>query len=312
MQRVTLGKTGLNVARIGLGTWGMGGRWWGPVNDQQATLAIEEALDAGINFIDTADVYGFGHSETLLGKTLGARRKDIVLCSKVGLRWNNKGKVRHDLSPGHIFKAIDASLQRLQTDYLDVYFVHWPDPEVPVARTVAALQKCVEAGKVRHLGFSNLSAKEMSAYREFAEFSVCQPPLNLFERYAEVAMLPYCAQHNIGIATYSPLCRGLLAGGLSADDEIKESVRKRDPLFHGATFHRNMSIVAQLKELAAAHDATVAQLAIAWVLTHHGIHLAICGARKPGQLQENVKVAEMQLEHQLLRDIDAILTTTPN
>lgn len=310
MKYKTLGATGLDVSVIGLGTWSMGGRWWGATDDQTATAAIEQALDLGINLVDTADVYGFGHSETLLGKALGPRRKNVVLATKVGLRWNNKGKVRHDLSPRHIAAAIDASLERLQTDTVDIYQAHWPDPETPIEATAEALLKCVEAGKVRFLGLSNHSPEQIAAFRGHGRFDVCQPPLNLFERHAEVGVLPYCFRENIGVLAYSPLCRGLLSGKFRPGQEYAESIRRNDPLFNGRALARNVAVVAKLREFAQGHERTVSQLAFAWALAHSGVTTALCGARKPGHFKENALAADWRLSYEQLREIDKILAET--
>ncbi len=308
MEYRVLGSTGLKVSAIGLGTWAMGGRWWGPTNDADSVAVIHKALDLGINLFDTADIYGFGHSEKLLRQALSGRRQDVIISTKVGLRWNNKGKVWHDLSPQHITRAVDASLDRLGTDYIDLYQVHWPDPKVPVEKTAAALNKCVEVGKVRCLGVSNLSPEQMAEYREYGRFETCQPPLNLFQRHAEVAVLPFCVQENMGVLSYSTLCRGLLSGRFKKDDEIKETVRKQDPLFGGEAYVRNLAVVQQLKEFAAAYGKTVAQLAVAWVLAHFGLTSALCGARREAQLEENVGAAGWRLRHEEIKKVDEIMT----
>ncbi len=310
MRYKKLGSTGLDVSVIGLGTWAMGGRWWGPTDDETAVAAINQAFSLGINLIDTADIYGFGHSESLLGEVLGSRRKNVILATKVGLRWNNKGKVRHDLSPEHIAMAIDASLKRLKTDYVDIYQVHWPDPEVPIEATAEALLECVESGKVRFLGFSNHAPKLMNEFRKHGQFDVCQPPLNLFERHAEVGVLPYCYKKNVGVLVYSPLCRGLLSGGFKVGQEFNESLRRNDPFFNGKVFERNLAVVAKLKEFAEEHNRTVSQLALAWILAHSGVTTALCGARKPEHFSENVGAADWKLSYAQLEQIEKILITS--
>lgn len=310
MEYRTLGTTGLKASAIGLGTWAMGGRWWGEVDDSHSIAVIKKALELGVNFFDTADLYGFGHSEKILAEALGKERKNVIVASKVGLRWNNKGKIRHDLSPDYILQAVDASLARLQTDYIDLYQVHWPDPNTPIAKTAEALRKCVETGKVRYLGASNLSPEQLRKYREVCPIETLQPPLNLFERYAEVQLLPICLKENIGVISYSTLCRGLLSGRFKVGDELQEAVRKRDPLFNGATFGRNIAIVERLRDVAHGYNKTVAQLAIAWVLVHSSLAVALCGARKPHQVEENVGAANWQLSQDELQEIEKILVNT--
>jgi len=310
MEYRTLGSTGLNVSAVGLGTWTMGGRWWGPVNDADSIAAIRKALELGINLIDTADIYGFGRSEEIVAQALGIGRQDVIIATKVGLRWNNKGQVKHDLSRDYILKAVDESLRRLQTDYIDLYQAHWPDPNTPVEETVAALLACVEAGKVRFLGASNLSPAQLAEYRKYGPIQTLQPQLNLFERHAQPQLLPMCYKENIGVLSYSTLCRGLLAGKFKPEQEFKETVRKRDPLFSGETYRRNLAIVDQLKAMAAENNKTIAQLAVAWVLAHSALSSALCGARRPEQIVETVGGAHWPLSDELLQRIDRVLVTT--
>jgi len=305
-----LGHTGCDVSTIGLGTWSMGGRWWGQPDDKQSVRTIQKAVDLGIHFFDTADFYGFGHSEELLAKALGKKRKDVFIATKVGLRWNKKGKIRHDLSREYIAKAVDASLQRLQTDVIDLYQIHWPDVDTPIEETAEALMKCVQSGKVKFLGASNLSLQQLEAYRKLIPLAVLQPPLNLFERNAEVQLLPVCHKENIGVVNYSTLCKGLLTGTFNVNSELKETVRRRDPLFNGKTFERNLRIIQRLKDYAANFERTVTELAIAWVLAHPAVSCALCGARRPEHLDDQIKAANWHLTHVDLQEIEKIVTQT--
>ena len=311
MEYRILGDTGLKVSEIGLGTWSMGGRWWGAMDDKASIATIHRALELGVNLIDTADIYGFGHSEQLIARALEDKKRDqIIIAGKVGLRWNNKGKVRHDLSPAHIEKAIEASLQRLGTDYIDIYQIHWPDPDTAIERTLTVLQKLRDSGNIRVIGASNLSPAELDEYRKYCEISTLQPPLNMFECAAEVEILPYCCRDNIGVLTYSSLCRGLLSGRFKAGDSPQETVRKRDPLFRADVYERNIRIVEKLKELASDYQRTISQLALAWVLSHLGVHVALTGARQPVQIEESAGASGWRLEAFLLKEIDTILHCT--
>ena len=310
MEFRTLGSTGLKVSAIGLGTWTMGGKWWGEVNDDESIAAIKKALDLGINFFDTADMYGFGRSEKVLAEALGDQRKEIILATKLGIRWNKKGKMKNDLSPQYVHQAVDASLERLQTDVIDLYQIHWPDPNTPLEATMGALNECVQAGKVRHLGVSNFTVELIEEARKFGSVETLQPQLNLFERYTEVQLLPYCFKKNIGVLGYSSLCRGLLSGRFKSGDKFDITVRKRDPLFKGEVFERNLRIIERLKEIAKGYNKTVAQLAIAWVLAHPAISVALCGARRPEQVEENIGGSNWQISTDDLYKMGQILITT--
>lgn len=310
MEYRILGETNLNVSAVGFGCWVMGGHWWGPVNDNDSIAAVHEALDLGINFFDTADVYGLGHAEKILGRALGVRRKEVIVATKVGLRWNNKGAIRNDLSREHILSAVDVSLERLGTDYIDLYQAHWPDPNTPIEETVEALMACVEAGKVRFIGASNLSPEQLKEYRRHGPVATLQPPLNMFERHAEVQLLPLCFKENVGVLSYGSLCRGLLTGKFAPDHVFQDRVRADDPLFQGETFKRNLAMVERLKELAAAENKTPAQLAVAWVLAHSGVSIALSGARRPEQIAESAGGAGWPLTHETLQEIDKILIET--
>lgn len=310
MEYRTLGSTGLKVSVVGLGCWAIGGGWWGPVNDSDSVATIHKAMDLGINFFDTADIYGFGHSEKILARALGERRKEVIVATKVGLRWNSKGQIKNDLSREYILKEVDESLKRLHTDYIDLYQAHWPAPNTPIEETVEALVTCVEAGKVRYIGASNLSPEQLAEYRKYGPIETLQPPLNLFERYAEVQLLPICYKENIGVLSYGTLCRGLLTAKFKPDHIFKDQVRARDPLFQGVTFQRNLAIVDRLKTMAEGNKRTVGQLAVAWVLAHPAISIALCGARHPDQIAESAGGVNWELTDEDLKRISKILATT--
>jgi aryl-alcohol dehydrogenase-like predicted oxidoreductase len=309
MKYRTLGKTGLRVSCVTLGTWSMAGPWWGETNDEISIATLRRAVELGINTIDTADVYGYGHAEDLIARAFAGKRHEVIIASKVGLRWNNKGKVRHDLSAQYIEKAVDASLKRLNTDYIDLYQIHWPDPGTPVEATMESLNRCAESGKVRFIGVSNHSPEQIDALRTYGEIATSQPLLNLFERASEIRILPYCLQEDFGLLSYGTLCRGLLSGRFKTGDTPRESVRRRDPLFNGECYLRNLRIVESLGGIAYEIGATVAQLSIAWVTAHAAVTTAIAGARRPEQIEESAKAAEVEVDETLLRQIDMILAT---
>lgn len=271
------------VSRVALGTWAMGGSMWGGADDENAAKTIDKALDVGINLIDTAPVYGFGHSEEILGKALQGRRDRVVLATKVGLNWQN-GQVFRDSRKARVEEELDASLKRLHTDHIDLYQVHWPDPKTPFEETARALEKSVQSGKVHALGLSNFSPEQMDEFRKFAPVASIQPPYNLFEREIEKDILPYAVRNNLAVLAYGPLCRGLLSGKMTAEHVFTgDDLRKVDPKFLQPRFNQYLNAVQGLATIAEQHGKSLLALAIRWVLDR-GPTIALWGARKPEQI----------------------------
>src|SRR5499427_1676834 len=221
------------VSRIGLGTWSIGGWMWGGTDEEEALRTIRTALDYGINLIDTAPVYGFGHSEEIVGRALAqhGRREDVIIATKVGLEWRGDHVFRNS-TRSRIFAEVDDSLRRLRTDYIDIYQVHWPDPLVPIEETAEAMQNLFEQGKIGAIGVSNFSVAQIERFRRVAQLHIVQPPYNLFEREIENDLLPYCRQSDLAMLTYGALCRGLLSGKLHPDAHFDgDDLRLTDPKF---------------------------------------------------------------------------------
>ena len=315
MEYRQLGQSDLKISTVGFGCWAMGKYGWGAdVDDNDSIRAVHRALELGINFFDTADIYGRGHSEEVLGKALGARRKDVIVATKVGNRWNpnRPEEVRVDLSREYILKAVDDSLRRLQTDYIDLYQIHRHDPNQPIAEIMATLVELVKQGKIRYIGTSNLSVPQLEEYLAHGPVVSIQPPLSLFVRHIEVQLLPFCQQHSVGVVVYSPLAMGLLTGKYSQPTKFPPNdFRANNFLFQGQTFKRNIAIVKALKDYAAEKNHTVAQLAVAWVLAHPAVTSAICGAKRPAQIEETAAASDWHLEESTLQDIDHIVFGTP-
>ncbi|RKY89764.1 aldo/keto reductase [candidate division KSB1 bacterium] len=315
MEYRQLGQSDLKISTVGFGCWAMGKYGWGAdVDDNDSIRAVHRALELGINFFDTADIYGRGHSEEVLGKALGARRKDVIVATKVGNRWNpnRPEEVRVDLSREYILKAVDDSLRRLQTDYIDLYQIHRHDPNQPIAEIMATLVELVKQGKIRYIGTSNLSVPQLEEYLAHGPVVSIQPPLSLFVRHTEVQLLPFCQQHSVGVVVYSPLAMGLLTGKYSQPTKFPPNdFRANNFLFQGQTFKRNIAIVKALKDYAAEKNHTVAQLAVAWVLAHPAVTSAICGAKRPAQIEETAAASDWHLEESTLQDIDHIVFGTP-
>lgn len=275
------------MSRIGLGTWAIGGWMWGGTDEKKSIDTIVSAFDKGINFIDTAPVYGFGTSEQIVGKALKKinRREEIVLSTKVALEWDENEKVARNSSRERIIKEIDDSLQRLGTDYIDVYFVHWPDPLVPFEETAEAMQQLMDQGKIRSIGVSNYNNNQMDGFRKVAPIHFMQPPYNQFEREIEEEQLPYCLENKIELVTYGVICRGMLTGKMKPDTKFEgDDLRKNDPKFKKPRYRQYLEAVERLDKLAQKnYGKRVIHLAARWVL-QQGITVALWGARHPGQL----------------------------
>jgi aryl-alcohol dehydrogenase-like predicted oxidoreductase len=319
MKYSTLGSTGLPVSRIAFGTWQLGGDW-GPTDEAAATAAIRRAADQGVTLFDTAQAYGFGASERLLAKALtGLDRSQLVIATKGGLRPGELGGANRDSSPAWIRSGVESSLRALNTDYIDLYQVHWPDLTVPFADTADALAKLVADGKIRHVGVSNFDAAQMAEFSVTLPVETLQPPYHLFRRDIETDVLPYAAAHDVGVLVYGPLAHGLLTGHLSADTKFAPGDwRSRSDMFTGPTFERNLRAVAELDRLA--HDglgASVDQLATAWTLANPAVQVAIIGTRQAAHVDAAVAAADLQLDGGMLAAIDEIMrsaqhTTRPS
>ncbi len=312
MKTTTLGKSALDVSRIAFGTWQLGGDW-GSFDEDAAIATIRRALDRGVNFFDTAQGYGFGASERILGKALRpeltADRDQIVIATKGGLRRTDSGLVR-DASPEWLRRGVDASLAALGVDHIDLYQVHWPDPAVPASETAGALADLVAAGKIRHVGVSNYDAAQMDEFSATLPVETVQPPYHLFRRDIESGLLGYCRAHDIGVLVYGPLAHGLLTGTLQPDTRFADDDwRSGSSVFRGDAYRRNLRVVGELGRFAAHLGITVSQLAIAWTLSHPGVHVAIVGARRVDHLDDSIGAADVSLTDADLDDVDEIMTS---
>jgi len=303
--------TDLQVSPICFGTWQLGGDW-GDFDQREASAAIRHALELGVNFFDTAQAYGFGASERLLGRALApelrSRRDEVVIATKGGLRPNGDGGVMRDASPEWLRQGVEDSLRALGVDHIDVYQLHWPDPTVPVAETAGALQELAEEGKLRHIGVSNFDAPQMAAFARTRPVETLQPPYHLFRRDIEAEVLPYCGEHDIGVLVYGPLAHGLLTGAMDERTTFAAGDwRAKSPLFQGAALRRNVDAVRRLEQLASELGTTVSALAIAWTLAHPAVDAAIVGARHAAHIEDSVGAAELRLGDADLAEINAML-----
>jgi aryl-alcohol dehydrogenase-like predicted oxidoreductase len=313
MNDVTLGMTGLEVSPIAFGAWQLGGEW-GSFDEGVATRAIHRARELGITFFDTAQAYGFGASERLLGRALRddltQRREGIVIATKGGLRMTDDGLVR-DSSPAWLRQGVEDSLRALGVDYIDLYQIHWPDPDVPFDDTAAALQSMVDAGKIRHVGVSNFDAAQMADFARTRPVETLQPPYHLFRREIEAELLPYAEEHDIGVLVYGPLAHGLLTGAMSERTRFApDDWRSQSPMFHGEGYLRNLETVRALQRFALGRGHTVAQVAIAWTLANPAVDVAIVGSRRAAHVEESVGALEVELDDEDLAAIEGIVAGT--
>lgn len=316
MEYVVIPATDLRASRIGLGAWAIGGLMCGGADEGDAIRAIYAALDAGINLVDTAPVYGFGRSEEIIGRALAenGRRRDVMLATKAGLEWTSDGAIYRNSSPERIRVEIEDSLRRLRTDVIDLYQIHWPDSKTPIAETAQTLDALGREGKIRAFGVSNYSPPEMDVFRSAAPLHTSQPPYNLFEREIEADVLPYCRENGITVLAYGTLCRGLLSGKMRPETRFgADDIRGIDPKFAPEQLIRYLKAVERLDRLARErYGKRVIDLAVRWLLDQPGVGIALWGARRPEQLATVRDVFGWNTDKDVWHDIDAILAQEIN
>ena len=318
MQYRTLGSSGLKLSVIGLGTWAIGGGdWkfgWGDQDEQEAIDTIIRAVELGINWIDTAAIYGEGRSEILVAKAMqqipaASRPLIATKCGRVAL---GKGEIGKNLRRESVIAECEASLKRLQADCIDLYQLHWPEPDEEIEEGWQTLVDLQKQGKVRHIGVSNHSPSQMDRLRKIAPIVSLQPPYSMIARDIEAEILPYCGQHNIGVICYSPMGKGLLTGTFSAERVAALSAkdhRSRDPRFQSPQLEINLAFVEALGEIATGLGWTIAELSIAWTLRRPELTSAIVGSRKPEQIAETVIAGDRVLDAASIDAIDSAIQT---
>lgn len=311
MEYRRLGTSDLDISTIGFGCWAMGKAFWGDdVVDEDSIAAVHTALELGINFFDTAQAYGCGHSERVLGQALaGYPRGEVIIATKTGLNWDADNHIFRDSSPEFVLRSCEDSLERLQTDYVDLLQVHWPDEKVPIAETAAAMKQLLDAGKTRAVGVSNYSVAQMEQFMAVCPLHSLQPPYSMINRGIEAEILPFCREHNIGVLAYSPMARGLLTGKYDENARFPETDdRARDSLWQGERFRRTLAAVREMTALAAENGKTMSQLALAWVLSQPGVTCALSGTKRPHQIAETAGAAGWTLSPDILARVDEIIT----
>jgi aryl-alcohol dehydrogenase-like predicted oxidoreductase len=312
MQTRRLGNSDLEITPIGFGAWAIGGPgWaftWGPQEDRDSIAAIHEAVDLGVNWIDTAAVYGLGHSEEVVARALaelppGRRPYVFTKCERV---WDERGAIGKCLKAHSVRRECEASLRRLGVETIDLYQIHWPEPDEDIEEGWQTLEQLRAAGKVRWIGVSNFDARQMARARAIAPITSLQPPYSLVTRKVEAEILPYAARHGIGVLAYSPMASGLLTGAMTAERIARLSAddwRRRNPNYQEPLLSRNLALVDRLRAVAARRGVTPGAVAVAWVLKNPAVTAAIVGARRPGQLREIHPAASLELSAE---DIAAI------
>ncbi len=308
MEYHNLHRTDLKVSKIGLGTWLFGGRRWGRVDEGESIRAMEYAINNGINFIDTSDAYGDGLSEKLIGNVLKGKREDVVIATKVGVVWNKEATGVHiDLSERHIRSAIDNSLKRLKTDYVDIYQLHEMDSKVPIEETGLALRKLLDLGKIRYVGVSNFDISAINQLREIVPVISTQSEYSLIKRSIESDIIPFCDKNKISLFTYSPLYRGILTGKFDRSSTfLEDDNRHYDEEFKGEKFVNNIDKISKLVEVANNLNKKPSQVAIRWLLDNEINPVVICGARSKSQLEDIIKSVNWHLDSDIYNKISKI------
>ena len=312
MEQRQLGDSGLFTSSIGFGTWEMSTTMYGHIDVKEASDAVNAAIDHGITLFDTAEIYGPYHSEELLAKALGDRRKEIVLVSKVGFEYEDGKSVGRNSRYDNVIEHAEGCLQRLETDFLDLLLIHWPDHDTPFEEPMRALEKLKQDGKIRHYGVSNFTPEMMDECEKYGHLAANQVGYHMFDRRMESEVLPHCLEKNIGFMSYGTLGFGLLSGAFTAETAFGEGDWRSSgkafglPLFQKEEFAKELKVVERLKAIARSHDKSVAQMAIAWTLGHPAVSVGLVGVRNERELKENVAAADWKLSDEIRNEIDAI------
>lgn len=312
MQTKRLGNSDLAITPMGIGAWAMGGgNWqfaWGPQNDNDSIAAIRKALDAGINWIDTAPVYGLGHSETVVARALDGYSPRPYVFSKCARIWTEDRQIRKSLKADSVRRELEASLRRLKTNVIDLWQIHWPEPDEDVEEGWSTMAEIQKEGKVRWIGVSNFSVEQIRRCQAIAPVTSLQPPYSLISPEAEREHLPYCQAHGIGVLVYSPMKSGLLAGAMTRERVAafpEDDFRRRVPHFQEPLLTRNLEIAERLREIGRRHGRTPGEVAIAWTLRHPAVTAAIVGMRSAAQVDGVIGALDFRLSPEEIAEIEA-------
>ena len=313
-----LGTTDLRITPVGFGAWAIGGgQWefaWGPQDDQQSIAAIHKALDFGVNWIDTAAVYGLGHSEEVVARALDGMTQRPYVFTKSSLVWDSQRIINNNLKRDSLRREIEASLRRLRTDVIDLYQIHWPDPDADIEEGWSAMAEFQREGKVRSIGVSNFNVAQIKRAQAIAPVASLQPPYSIIQPDVEREILPYVEQQRIGVIVYSPMASGLLTGAMTAERVAAmpaDDWRKRDPEFQEPRLTRNLALVQELRRIGERHGRSPGEVAIAWTLRHPAVTGAIVGARSPEQVAGVIGAADFRLSPSEIEEISAFVAQHP-
>ncbi|MBN3885983.1 aldo/keto reductase [Nostoc sp.] len=318
MQTKQLGNSELHITPIGFGAWAIGGSgWafgWGEQDDQESITAINGALDLGVNWIDTAAVYGLGHSEEVVAKALKGRSNRPYIFTKCSLIWDEKGKIGNSLKADSVRGEVEASLRRLEIETIDLYQIHWPKPDSDIEEGWTTLAKLKDEGKVRYIGVSNFNVEQLKRIQEIAPVTSLQPPYSLVKRDVDKEILPFCKENNIGVIVYSPMQSGLLTGKMTPERVANfpdDDWRKKSDEFQEPRLSRNLKLVEVLQRIGQQYDRSPGEVAIAWTLNNPAVTAAIVGGRNSKQVEGIIGAGEFRLNQQELDEIGTFLRENP-
>ena len=318
METRRLGRTDLHITPIGFGAWAIGGGgWtfgWGSQDDDQSIAAIHKALDLGVNWIDTAAVYGLGHSEEMVARALKGRPNRPYVFTKCSMVWDGHRDITNSLKADSIRQEVENSLRRLQVDVIDLYQIHWPNPEADIEEGWRTMAELKAEGKVRYIGVSNFNVEQMRRAQAVAPIDSLQPPYSLVRPEVGQEILPFCREQNIGVIVYAPMMSGLLTGKMTAQRIARleqDDWRRRSPEFQEPRLSRNLALVEKLREIGSRHGVTPGVVAIAWTLRNPAVTAAIVGGRRPEQVEETAKAGDFRLSEAEAAELDTFLRERP-
>ncbi len=308
-ERRQLGTTDIQISSVGLGCWPIAGMTSLNVNDRDSLATLEAGLDAGVNFLDTAYCYGAdGESERLIARCIQDQRDNVVIATKGGIHWTEAGERIVDGSPAVLHRQCEESLQRLETDRVELLYLHAPDPKIPIAESAGALRELLDAGKTRSVGISNVTVRQLEEFQAVCPIAAFQPPYNMLQRQIEQDTLPWCQQHDVSVIVYWPLMKGLLAGRLSRSHQFLEGDgRLKYPMFQGEEWEKNQDFLDRLRDISKGIGKTVAQTVVNWTIHQPGITAALCGAKRAEQILETRGAMGWKLSPQHQEFIDDAL-----